>query len=113
MPRDIDMQLPFAFANTSGSSELYKSELFAWVLFGISVVTVIIFLVFSWSFFHWLRITFPAVGILALHPRLWLDAYHGDGGIDLRTGSILFSALITVYVVAAGSILLHKNLTKK
>jgi hypothetical protein len=102
------MQIPFAFSDASGSPRLYESEKFAWILFAISVLTVVIFFSSSWYFFHKLRITILPIGLLLLHPRLWLDAYHGDGGSTLRVGSILFFAVITIYVVS-GSIVLYKQ----
>jgi len=102
------MQIQFAFSNMRGSPALYESEKFAWILFAISVLTVVIFFSSSWYFFHKLRITIPPIGLLLLHPRLWLDAYHGDGGSTLRVGSILFFAVIVVYVLGASVVFCKK-----
>jgi hypothetical protein len=102
------MQMPFAFSVSSGSPALYESEFFGWILFAISAAIVAIFLFCSWSLFHNLKASLPIIGLLALHPRLWLDAYHGDGGTTLRSSSILFLAVIATYAVGC-SIFLCKN----
>ena len=104
----IAMQMPFAFSVFGRSPALHESELFAWILFAISAGIVVVFLFCSWSFFHNLKASLPIIGLLALHPRLWLDAYRGDGGTTLRSASILFLAVIATYAVGC-SLFLNKN----
>jgi hypothetical protein len=94
------MHHPFAFSVSTAGPELRECEIFAWIVFGISLTVVAIFVCCSWLFFHNLKVTIPGFCLLVFHPRVWLNAYHGDGGTTLRVGSILFLAIITIYAFA-------------
>jgi hypothetical protein len=67
------MHHPFAFSVSTVGPELPECEIFAWIIFGISLTVVAIFVCCSWFFFHDLKVTIPEFCLLVFHPRVgWM-----------------------------------------